>query len=561
MAMVKGWYKNSKGRRVYGLHSTSPGYYNKSGKWVNTAKKPHSHSQGSSGGSTTGGTTSGGSSTGGSSGGSTGGNSTNPNTGIPPVLRELIQDREYVKGGFKASTTRLQDGGMSANVNYKGRQLNFNLDNNEDLAQGSQTEWAMPSSISNLISGQLRQASNAPLDAWETWAANNGATVNVSTGSSPFNMTMEMTNNQPMGGFGMANVTDQYGLPPSDQQEQIAEGSFAGWTTIKDGVQVNMPGLLTNQAGSYGFMQLKDQRDEADWKRLDPTGYAATVKAAETAFSNTRGTQAEQSAAYNAELTKGYSTYFNSKTGTENPQNILAPNGIDWIANPNYTYPEGTVTGTPTGPGTTGDGYQNTPVLPMRDTTGMSSNQIDQHTYGTATNQLYNPWGRGQGAASNSYGPSQQTMANATMEAMGMANAYFAPQRAELAYELGDMETDMRRLSVNLGRQIDDPVLQAKLYKDGMRAVRTLDIQQNTLAFQLADARRREENQNFQFYDQLAQEENRMRVANRQFYDTYDLQGAQFNLQNWAAQNPNGVQTSGGTSQQQQGGYLATRKV
>jgi hypothetical protein len=170
-------------------------------------------------------------------------------------------------------------------------------------------------------------------------------------------------------------------------------------------------------------------------------------------------------------------------------------------------------------------------------TTGVTD--ID-YTPGTATppdmggpsNDYYNPWSFGQGGNTNSYGPSQQSLSQATMEAMQLANNYFAPQRLELAYELGDMETDMRRLAVNLGRQVDDPTLQAKLYKEAMRAVRVLDVQQNTMALQMADQRRREEIQNFQYYDALGQEEWKLSLANRQFYEDLGLRSAYFDLQN-----------------------------
>lgn len=173
----------------------------------------------------------------------------------------------------------------------------------------------------------------------------------------------------------------------------------------------------------------------------------------------------------------------------------------------------------------------------------------------TPTGGYYNPWGFGQGGDTNSYGPSQQHMSQATMEAMQLANQYFAPQRMELAYELGDMETDMRRLAANLGRQTDDPTLQAKLYKEAMRAVRTMDVQQNTLALQMADQRRREELQNFQYYDALSQEEYKLRLANRQFYEDLGLRSAYFNLENSIGMaNPyssNTTTTQGGNAQQQ----------
>ncbi len=148
------------------------------------------------------------------------------------------------------------------------------------------------------------------------------------------------------------------------------------------------------------------------------------------------------------------------------------------------------------------------------------------------TQSNYNPWAFGKGGDQNQYGVSQQTLSQATMEAMNLANNYFAPQRLELAYELGDMETDMRRLAVNLGRQVDDPTLQAKLYKEAMRATRVLDVQQNTMALQMADQRRREEIQNYQYYDALGQEEWKLSLANRQFYEDLGLRSAYFDLQN-----------------------------
>lgn len=174
----------------------------------------------------------------------------------------------------------------------------------------------------------------------------------------------------------------------------------------------------------------------------------------------------------------------------------------------------GTTTGT-TG-NTTGSGTVNNP------TSGMGS---------LPANPVYNPWSKGEGGDYNRHGPTGQQLVQPTMEAMALANAYFAPQRMELAYELGDMETDMRRLAVNMGRQVDDPILQAKLYKEANRAVRTLDVQQNTFAFQMVEQRRKEETQNAQFYDNLAQNEHKLMLANQQFYDDLELRAKQLQLQ------------------------------
>src|SRR5688572_33172581 len=89
-------------------------------------------------------------------------------------------------------------------------------------------------------------------------------------------------------------------------------------------------------------------------------------------------------------------------------------------------------------------------------------------------------------------------MRQASYDALQLADAYFAPKRLELAYQLGDMETDMRRLAVNLGRQVDDPILQAKLYKEAMKQVRVVESDQNSFAIQMLEQRRKEQIQNNQ---------------------------------------------------------------
>jgi hypothetical protein len=191
-----------------------------------------------------------------------------------------------------------------------------------------------------------------------------------------------------------------------------------------------------------------------------------------------------------------------------------------------------TTTSPVTGPANSSGGYSSGVDIPDPD---YDVNASHDHGHGdpvpnAGPGGIYNPWSEGEGGQANVYGPSQASMTQSTMEAMALANAYFAPQRMELAYQLGDMETDMRRLAVNLGRQVDDPVLQAKLYKEGMKAVRTMDIQQNTLAFQMSEQRRREELQNFQFYDSMAQQEYNLRLQNQQFMQKMELDNAMFGL-------------------------------
>lgn len=135
------------------------------------------------------------------------------------------------------------------------------------------------------------------------------------------------------------------------------------------------------------------------------------------------------------------------------------------------------------------------------------------------------------GGSSSSSSSSSGSMMQSTYDALQLADAYFAPKRLELAYQLGDMETDMKRLAVNLGRQVDDPILQAKLYKEAMKGVRTLDSDQNSFALQMVEQRRKEDTQNKQFYDQLNLEMDKMKQQDDQFYASLELQRRQVNLQ------------------------------
>lgn len=290
-------------------------------------------------------------------------------------------------GEYTARANRFTDGGPAQAMPPAptNRFLQLNLENDSELAQGQHHQWAQSTSVSSLITSQLRQAQNSAVDYWDQWSKDKTGQTNISTrDSSPFGVdvsytsgaTSQLSNENPMGAFGTNAVMD-----PEWQNQEV---------------------------------------DNSD---LDTSAVTANASAA-----------------------------------------------------------------------------------------------------------VYNPWSEGEGGQANAYGPSSDVMAQSTLEAMALANAYFAPQRMELAYALGDMETDMRRLAVNLGRQVDDPVLQAKLYKEGMRAVRTLDVQQNTLAFQMAEQRRREELSNFQFYDSLAQQEYNIRKTNEQFYQRLDLDNAYFGL-------------------------------
>jgi hypothetical protein len=140
--------------------------------------------------------------------------------------------------------------------------------------------------------------------------------------------------------------------------------------------------------------------------------------------------------------------------------------------------------------------------------------------------------GQSSGSSSSSGGSwgAFNNMADASTYALQLADAYFAPKQLDLAYQLGDMETDMQRLAVNLGRQIDDPVLQAKLYKEAMKQVRTLDSDENSFALQMLEQTRKESVQNQQFYDNLALEQDKMQQQDDQFYAQLQLQKKQLQL-------------------------------
>ncbi len=451
-------------------------------------------------------------------------------------------------GDYSTRSTRFQDGYVEPHERGKGpRQNNFNLENGEDLAQGSQTQWAQPTSISSLISGQLRQASNAPLDYADQIAARNaGAT--------------KLAQTNPMGAFGTSTV--MYGDEEMEEASEIPaniQSMFLKQSTTKvtsngvtyvrgpNGGAMLAPvgtapstgtaykeaeGKAAPDPNAFGGWQMSgvvnmfaNKADQDAYYIGDPTAkaYNDSLGAAwnKAIADGISPTQANADKIINTPMRARYAQWYNQQH-PDQPNYMDPKTGFGFIPNPDYGKPPAG-TPDPNAP-TTGQ----SPITPMT--------QRDEPTMpGTPQSGAYNPWAYGKGGEQNAYGPSAAELASATQDALSLANAYFAPQRTELAYELGDMETDMRRLAVNLGRQTDDPVLQAKLYKEGMRAVRTLDAQQNTFAFQMVDARRKEENQNFQFYDSLAQQEYQLWQANNQFKDSWNLEANKFNLNNWIA--------------------------
>lgn len=470
----------------------------------------------------------------------------------------------------------------------------LNLENNSQYAQGSHHPWAQPSSISSLISGLLGKAQQAPIDYWNQWAQSKGGqTTLTQRQSSPYGFDASFTPNSgggsdyqlrigadgvvhfgdegqqqqtsslaqsnPMGAFGTNSVMEQY--------EQIAQGTFGGWYEYSNAT--NTLGMsMDAYRDKYGTVNLSvNDQDKADWMRIDPNGYKAAITAAKAAenkalsvfasnFPGSTSMRKDSGAgdAYNAAYKKAYATFWNKNL----------PSGMVKMKDDGNGFITSAPANTPGGNGNPGS--VGTPKPPGTGLPTYIPGQGGTDPF-TSTSGVYNPWSRGEGGENNSYGVSQNYLGQSTMEAMSLANAYFAPQRMELAYELGDMETDMRRLAAGLGRQGDDPVLQAKLFKEGMRAVRTLDVQQNTYAFQLSESRRKEEMQNFQFYDQLGQEEYRLKLANAQFYDNLELQRRYYNLQNFVVSNPAQSPTSQGgpasvqAQQEQTGNYVPQQSM
>lgn len=379
--------------------------------------------------------------------------------------------------------------------------MKLNLENDEELAQGYQTPWAQPTSISSTITGLLRQSQNASSNYWDQFFANKGGQYALDarasssfgvdprwTPDAPTASALAMDN--PMGAFGVSNTYT--GFP------QMA-GQYAGAITR---AQIEASLKRTRDVNqTLKELGITDLTINA----TGPGGSTDVAGITDIIFKHV-----QNNPMYNGDEDIPVDMGDGNDTGDD----TNAP-------------PEDT------GPPPPEVYNEEAPIL--------GEQKIP-------TGGTFNPWAFGMGGDTNSYGPSQQYMAQSTMESMALANAYFAPQRMELAYELGDMETDMRRLAVNLGRQVDDPVLQAKLYKESMRAVRTLDVQQNTFAFQMAEQRRKEELQNFQFYDQLAQEEYKSYLQNRLNESQLELQGRYYGLQRWNVMHPPGMTSTGSTT-------------
>ena len=76
--------------------------------------------------------------------------------------------------------------------------------------------------------------------------------------------------------------------------------------------------------------------------------------------------------------------------------------------------------------------------------------------------------------------------ANDIQQAQGFASQMFAPQQEQLNQLFGDRSIEVARLSAQLGRPVNDPILQAKLAQGNAREQSLLGAQQGAFAAQQA---------------------------------------------------------------------------
>ena len=87
-----------------------------------------------------------------------------------------------------------------------------------------------------------------------------------------------------------------------------------------------------------------------------------------------------------------------------------------------------------------------------------------------------------QGGISNGFMPNQQDIGNANQ----FAQAMFAPQQTQLNQQFEDARVQQQRMAAQLGRPINDPVLQNKLMQTQAREQAMLGSQQTAFAAQQA---------------------------------------------------------------------------
>jgi hypothetical protein len=408
-------------------------------------------------------------------------------------------------------------------------QQHFNLENDEDKAQGNARPGDMPTVISGMIDSLLRQSQNSAGNTLTGMFSQYpgqyylGGRDSSSFGVDPVYAAPGDRLPLPPGAVdpNAPNFNPDSGAPQTPNTTPPAPSGTAQPGQAPGGLPMPASDLLQSSLGGFGFLSSaalpgQNVNTTQSFGSFDPNAQMGAMPGQMQPADTTTPQPTTPKTGWQPDGKGGW--VFNDKDGKP------------------MTTPPANSPPKPTTP---------SPIPPATPTGDTTANPYDKYgnVVPTPKNASYNPWGYGLGAGgvdasgnpvNATMGPSPAYMANATMQAMSLANSYFAPQRLELAYQLGDMETDMRRMAVNLGRQVDDPVLQAKLFKEANQATRTLDTQQNTFAFQMAEQRRQEEQQNWQFYSSLAQEEYK-------FSNQLDLAQRTFNLQRYQVMNSNGA--------------------
>lgn len=393
----------------------------------------------------------------------------------------------------------------------------WNLENDKELAQGNQRPGAQASSISAMITGLLRQSQESAGDTLQGMFSQSPGQYYLGAREGMSAWGVDPVYAEPGSQLPIPTPFGQEPADPNTTTSQAPPSTSLGQQ--QPGMAPSADDILSSSLGGLGFL-------------AGAQAPGTNVNTTQSSGAPAPGGMGLPATGQAADATPAVAKWAPDGKG-----------GWVWTDPAHPTTPGGTQTQPPAGaPPKPTTPSPITPAPPAADNSTTGYNQ-----YGGVNkppNAQYNPWGYGLGAGgvdasgkpiNATMGPSPGVMANATMQAMALANSYFAPQRLELAYQLGDMETDMRRMAVNLGRQTDDPVLQAKLFKEANQATRTLDTQQNTFAFQMAEQRRQEEQQNWQFYSSLAQEEYK-------FSNQLDLAQRTFNLQRYQVMNsPSGA--------------------
>lgn len=144
-------------------------------------------------------------------------------------------------------------------------------------------------------------------------------------------------------------------------------------------------------------------------------------------------------------------------------------------------------------------------------------------------------------------GPSSQNL----VDAQGFANSIFKPQELALQQQFKQSETETSRLAARLGRQVDDPILRAKLAESQAVQSAQLGAQKGAFTAQTAQGF---QNQALQMQNQLAQV--RGGLATQALQNRQALMGMGQSLLNQERQFRLNTATRTGNQQQiQQGGF------